>query len=55
MPAAFQVGRSDSSVDAFAECYRVTDVTIAEQVWCGVAVVALPAQVEWAPLRMQVA
>jgi hypothetical protein len=55
MPAAFQVDRGDPSVEAFAECYRVTDVTIAEQVWCGVAVMALPAGVQWVPLRMQVA
>jgi hypothetical protein len=45
MPAAFQVDRGDSksSVDAFAKCYRVTAVTVAEQVWCWVAVVALAA------------
>ena len=55
MPAAFQVDRGHSSVDALAECYPVTDITIAEQVWCGVAVVALPAGVLWAPLRVQVA
>ena len=45
MPAAFQVGRGDSSVDAFAKCYRVSDVTFAEQVWRGFAVMALPAGV----------
>ena len=55
MPAAFQVDCGDLSVEAFAECYCVTNVSIAELVWCGVAVVALPAGVLWAPLRVQVA
>jgi hypothetical protein len=50
MSATFQVGRGDSSVDACAECYRVSDVTVAEQVCCRVAVVALPAGVSVAVL-----
>jgi hypothetical protein len=47
MPAAFQVGRGDSSVDACAEWCRVSDVTVAEQVYSWVTVVALSAGI-WA-------
>lgn len=50
MPATFKVGRGDSSVDACSECYRVSDVTVAEQVCCRVAIVALPAGVSVAVL-----
>lgn len=50
MPATFKVGRGDSPVDACSECYRVSDVTVAEQVCCRVAIVALPAGVSVAVL-----
>ena len=50
MPATFKVGCGDSSVDACSECYCVSDVTVAEQVCCRVAIVALPAGVSVAVL-----
>jgi len=32
MLAAFQVGRGDSSIDSFAECYGVSNITVSDQV-----------------------
>jgi hypothetical protein len=41
MPATFQVGGGDSSIDSFAECCNVPYITIVTYQVCGVTVLEL--------------